>query len=69
MKIFFYLYVIPTIISILYFTALKIQDINATQKSYSKDKFSFMKTLGLCFIPLFNWILAVISLKMIITSV
>ena len=69
MKIFYYLYVIPTLISILYFSALKIQDISTTQKSYSKDKFSFKNTIGLCFIPIFNWALALMSLKMIISSI
>lgn len=68
-NIIFYLYIFPMIISILYFIAVKIQDIGQQNKIYSANKFSFIQTLTLCFIPLFNWLLMIMSLFMIFSSI
>lgn len=73
MKLFqdivYIIYYIPLLISVIYFTAIKIDDTNKTNKAYSKDKLPFIKVLGLCFIPIFNIYLAFNSIKMIIKSI
>lgn len=68
-KDYFYLfYYIPTMISFVYFTAIKIEDKYRTDKAYSVDKLPYIKVLGLCFIPIFNIYLAFNSCRMIVKS-
>lgn len=62
-------YVCPLELSALYFTILKIEDINRQEKVYSKDKFSYRKVLGLCFVPIFNVLIAVNCIKMCFKSI
>lgn len=60
-------YLVPLYISILYFTILKIEDINKIDKSYSKDKHTYLQCIGLSFIPILNIVIAlVLSWKQIV---
>lgn len=52
------IYTVPLYISIMYFTILKIQDINKVNKSFSKEKHSYLKCIRLSFVPLLNIIIA-----------
>lgn len=59
LNLLFALYIYPLFISMTYFTLLKIEDINKTEKLYSKDKFSYPKCIEFCLIPIVNIIIVV----------
>ena len=52
-----YSYIFPLLISILFFTILKIEDINNAEKVFTKDKLTYLQSILLCFIPLLNIII------------
>lgn len=55
-KLIWILYFMPLYISALYFTILRIEDINRVNKAFSKDKLPFKKVIALCFAPGLNWL-------------
>lgn len=51
-------YLVPLFISIIYFTMLKVEDLFKIEKSFSKDKYSYLKCIGISFIPVLNIVIA-----------
>lgn len=57
------IYCMPLYVSALYFTILKIEDKNRTNKVFSKDKLSYKIIIRLCFVPILNIIFMFVAIK------
>ena len=65
MNLIYCLYFLPLCISILYFTIIKIEDVNKeeNERSYSADKLKYFKCIKVCFIPVFNIVIVIEIVK------
>jgi len=62
-NLFFVLYTLPLFISFMFFTILKIEDKNKTDKTYNEGKLRYYQVVVLSLIPILNWIITVVIIR------